>query len=171
MASWDFSGFLYNYFFKTVSKISLKWVKRIILAVLKIFFRSKILHDRDYREEIEITEIFTAPKTASKTCQKPVEDIIFVKTHKTGSSTLQNIIRRFGMNNNLPIAMPVSDGNRFEYPYFFKPTFVKKLPSGRKSRIIANHLRASRELYETFPEAKRITILRDIPSLYEEWDE
>ncbi|CAG5103576.1 Oidioi.mRNA.OKI2018_I69.chr1.g834.t1.cds [Oikopleura dioica] len=128
---------------------------------------SKILHERDYREEIEITEIFTAPKTASKTCQKPVEDIIFVKTHKTGSSTLQNIIRRFGMKNNLPIAMPVSDGNRFEYPYFFKTTFIKKLPSGQKPRIIANHLRASRELYEIFPEAKRITILRDIPSLYE----
>lgn len=133
--------------------------------------KSKILHERDYREEIEITEIFTAAKTASKTCQKPVEDIIFVKTHKTGSSTLQNIFRRYGMKKNLPIAMPASDGNRFEYPYFFKSTFMKELPSGEKPRIIANHLRASRELYETFPEAKRITILRDIPALYEEWDE
>ncbi|CAG5103608.1 Oidioi.mRNA.OKI2018_I69.chr1.g849.t1.cds [Oikopleura dioica] len=124
--------------------IQRKWLFGILVALSFFSFiqyrrslsSSKILHERDYREEIEITEIFTAPKTASKTCQKPVEDIIFVKTHKTGSSTLQNIIRRFGMKNNLPIAMPVSDGNRFEYPYFFKTTFIKNFRLGRNRGLL-----------------------------------
>ena len=39
--------------------------------------------------------------------------------------------------------MPVKDGNRFEYPYFFKSNFIKKQKYDLKPRIIANHLRAS----------------------------
>ncbi|CBY30508.1 unnamed protein product [Oikopleura dioica] len=125
------------------------------------------LHKRDYREEISINTPFIVPKLHQPACLKPVDDIVFVKTHKTGSSTLQNIFRRYGLKNNLEIAMPVNDGNRFEYPYFFKSTFMKQNQFNLKPKIIANHLRASPELYETFPNAKRITILRDIPSLYE----
>ena len=44
---------------------------------------------------------------------------------------------------------------------------IKPFDDGSEPVIIANHLRASPKLYETFPGAKRITILRDIPSLYE----
>ena len=44
---------------------------------------------------------------------------------------------------------------------------IKPFDDDSEPVIIANHLRAYPELYEAFPEAKRITILRDIPSLYE----
>jgi hypothetical protein len=44
---------------------------------------------------------------------------------------------------------------------------IKPFDDGFEPVIIANHLRASPELYETFYGAKRITILRDISSLYE----
>ena len=101
------------------------------------------LHPRNYREEISVQPAFVVPKPAQPACSKPVDDIVFVKTHKTGSSTLQNIFRRYGLKNDLQIAMPVKDGNRFEYPYFFKSTFMKKQKYDLKPRIIANHLRAS----------------------------
>ena len=101
------------------------------------------LHARNYREEISVQTAFSVPKPSQPACLKPVDDIVFVKTHKTGSSTLQNIFRRYGLKNDLEIAMPVKDGNRFEYPYFFKSTFMKKSKYDLKPRIIANHLRAS----------------------------
>ena len=70
--------------------------------------------------------------------------------------------------------MPKSNGNRFNWPRPFKKSMIKpfddssdKNSTKTEPAIIANHLRASQELYDTFPGAKKITILRDIPSLYE----
>ncbi|CAG5079261.1 Oidioi.mRNA.OKI2018_I69.PAR.g9210.t1.cds [Oikopleura dioica] len=97
----------------------------------------------------------------------PTNSVVFVKTHKTASSTLQNIFLRYGLKHDLKIALPKNSGNRFYYPQPFGEWMLKEFPDGEKPVIIANHLRASNELYDTFPGAKRITILRDIPSLYE----
>ena len=63
--------------------------------------------------------------------------------------------------------MPKNNGNRFNFPRPFKKSMIKEFHDGEKPVIIANHLRASPELYKSFPDAKRITILRDIPALYE----
>ena len=70
--------------------------------------------------------------------------------------------------------MPKSNGNRFNWPRPFKKSMIKpfddssdKNSTKTEPAIIANHLRASQELYDTFPGAKKITILRDIPPLYE----
>ena len=49
----------------------------------------------------------------------------------------------------------------------FTKGMLKPFPDNEKPAIIANHLRASPELYSSFPGAKKITILRDVPSLYE----
>ena len=35
----------------------------------------------------------------------PVRDVYFIKVHKTGSTTLQNILYRYGFNNNLTFAL------------------------------------------------------------------
>ena len=110
----------------------------VILAALFVSF--SIVYYFDKRRE---NAAFFVPKTSQAVCSKPVEDIVFVKTHKTGSSTLQNIFRRYGLKNDLQIALPVSDGNRFEYPLFFKETFMKRNQDDSKPRIIGNHLRAS----------------------------
>ena len=110
----------------------------VILAALLVSF--SIVYYFDERRE---NAAFSVPKTSQTVCSKPVEDIVFVKTHKTGSSTLQNIFRRYGLKNDLEIAMPVSDGNRFEYPNFFEEKFMKRHQNELKPRIIANHLRAS----------------------------
>ncbi|CBY30723.1 unnamed protein product [Oikopleura dioica] len=96
-----------------------------------------------------------------------VKSVVFVKTHKTASSTLQNIFLRYGLKHDLKIALPKNSGNRFYYPQPFAKWMIKPFDDPSEPVIIANHLRASPELYKTFQEAKKITILRDIPSLYE----
>ncbi|CBY07501.1 unnamed protein product [Oikopleura dioica] len=45
-----------------------------------------------------------------------VKSVVFVKTHKTASSTLQNIFLRYGLKHDLKIALPKNSGNRFYYP-------------------------------------------------------
>jgi len=64
-----------------------------------------------------------------------VKDIIFVKTHKTASSTFQNILFRFGTKHNLTFGLPSNNGNRFNYPAFFKQYMIK--PIDRPINIIA----------------------------------
>ena len=39
-------------------------------------------------------------------CVFPFSKLIFLKTHKTGSTTLQNIILRYGIKNNLTFVLP-----------------------------------------------------------------
>ena len=54
--------------------------------------------------------------------------VAFAKTHKTGSSTLQNIFFRFGDKNNLSFAMPETSW-MFSYKQPFNVSLVMELPS------------------------------------------
>ena len=49
----------------------------------------------------------------NRTCQ-PVKKIIFAKTHKTGSTTVQNILYRFGEENQLMFVLPKSGVHYFK---------------------------------------------------------
>ena len=53
--------------------------------------------------------------------------IAFAKTHKTGSSTLQNIFFRFGERNNLNFALPENSW-MFSYNQPFNASMVERLP-------------------------------------------
>ena len=46
--------------------------------------------------------------------------IIFAKTHKTGSTTLQNILFRFGQQNNLIFLLPKSGTHYFNLKSHFR---------------------------------------------------
>ena len=55
------------------------------------------------------------PKPSSiEKCHAPgaVTKIVFLKTHKTASSTVQNILFRFGEKMNLNFALPANNGAR-----------------------------------------------------------
>jgi len=99
-------------------------------------------------------------------CEK-ANQIVFVKTHKTASSTVQNILLRFADTNNLSVGLPANSGSRFFYPRKFLKAMTKPNLDGSSPSIIAHHLRASDQLFESYPESKFVTILRSIPSLYE----
>jgi len=55
---------------------------------------------------------------------KVVTKIVFLKTHKTASSTVQNILFRFGEKMNLNFALPNHNGARLETSLIFLWIFM-----------------------------------------------
>ncbi|KAL0979715.1 hypothetical protein UPYG_G00188640 [Umbra pygmaea] len=98
----------------------------------------------------------------------PKVDVMFMKTHKTASSTLLNILFRFGEKHQLKFAFP--DGrNDFFYPSPFLRSQVKDYRPGMCFNIICNHMRFNApEVAKVLPaDTSYITILRDPAELFE----
>uniref|UniRef100_A0A8C6PH99 Galactose-3-O-sulfotransferase 3 n=1 Tax=Nothobranchius furzeri TaxID=105023 RepID=A0A8C6PH99_NOTFU len=95
-------------------------------------------------------------------------NIVFLKTHKTASTTVQSMLFRFAERNNLTVAFPKpACGHQFCYPNVFSAEFVH--PQTQPPNIIANHMRFNRhELQNLMPNnTKYITILREPASMFE----
>lgn len=93
---------------------------------------------------------------------------MFMKTHKTASSTILNILFRFGEKHKLKFAFP--DGrNDFFYPSPFLCSQVKDYTHGDCFNIVCNHMRFNhREVAKLLPpDAVYFTILRDPVDLFE----
>ncbi|XP_029436428.1 galactose-3-O-sulfotransferase 4 isoform X2 [Rhinatrema bivittatum] len=84
-----------------------------------------------------------------KNCQ-PKQHIVFLKTHKTASSTILNILHRFGDNHNLTFALPIN--YQFRYPNLFHSKNVKgfSLATKQKYHILCHHMRFN------LPEVKKV---------------
>uniref|UniRef100_A0A1A8KW54 Galactose-3-O-sulfotransferase 1 n=1 Tax=Nothobranchius kuhntae TaxID=321403 RepID=A0A1A8KW54_NOTKU len=109
----------------------------------------------------------TSHKSTSQSCP-PKVDIMFMKTHKTASSTLLNILFRFGEKHRLKFAFP--DGrNDFFYPSLFQRSQVKDYRPGMCFNIVCNHMRFNApEVAKLLPtDTSYITILRDPAQLFE----
>ncbi|XP_067051347.1 galactosylceramide sulfotransferase-like isoform X2 [Acropora muricata] len=96
-------------------------------------------------------------------CQ-PHNKIAFLKTHKTGSSTLTNILNRYADLNELIIALPRQSLYRFGWPGYFRWSSVDLLRlNGQPASILCNHARYRRQEMDIIMHnnTKYITILRD----------
>ncbi|XP_035036910.2 galactosylceramide sulfotransferase [Hippoglossus stenolepis] len=98
----------------------------------------------------------------------PKVDIMFMKTHKTASSTFLNVLFRFGEKQKLKFAFPNSR-NDFLYPSRFQHTYVQGFRSGTCFNIMCNHMRFNApEVAKVLPrDTTYITILRDPAQLFE----
>ncbi|KAL4636111.1 galactosylceramide sulfotransferase-like [Arapaima gigas] len=98
----------------------------------------------------------------------PKVDVMFLKTHKTGSSTILNILFRFGEKHRLKFAFPDSR-NDFFYPLPFQRLHVKDYRPGMCFNIMCNHMRFSKdEVGKVLPaDTTYVTILRDPAELFE----
>lgn len=76
------------------------------------------------------------------TCH-PKSNIFFLKTHKTASSTILNILYRYGESRNLTFALPLNKHSQLFYPFFFASHFVEGVSSRsvREFHIMCNHMR------------------------------
>ncbi|XP_072235136.1 galactose-3-O-sulfotransferase 2 [Leuresthes tenuis] len=76
------------------------------------------------------------------TC-RPKSHIVFLKTHKTASSSILNILYRYGESRNLTFALPVKKHSQLFYPLFFASHFVEGAGSRslRRFHIMCNHMR------------------------------
>ncbi|XP_009707888.1 PREDICTED: galactosylceramide sulfotransferase isoform X1 [Cariama cristata] len=98
----------------------------------------------------------------------PKLNIMFMKTHKTASSTILNILFRFGEKHRLKFAFP-NGRNDFYYPSFFERSQVQHYRPGACFNIICNHMRFHyEEVRELLPaDATFVTVLRDPAYLFE----
>ena len=91
----------------------------------------------------------------------PEEHILFLKTHKTGSSTITNIFFRYGDLRDLSFVL--SDDTRLGWPRRFQVTFPRLLQS-KSPNILCSHARFNQKpMNWLFPKqtSKYITILRN----------
>ncbi|XP_033097400.1 galactosylceramide sulfotransferase-like [Anneissia japonica] len=88
----------------------------------------------------------------------PLHRVLFLKTHKTGSSTVTSILQVYGYQRNLTFAVPKT-GAQILSRDFFKTDQVHP----QKYDMLVNHARYNRTEMEKVmkPGAKYITILRD----------
>ncbi|XP_040918302.1 galactose-3-O-sulfotransferase 2 [Toxotes jaculatrix] len=89
--------------------------------------------------------------------------VVFLKTHKTGSSTIQNLLFRMGEKHRATFAFPYYT-YQFSYPDKFRAEFVDELPDGSSQfDILCSHMRLDvGQLKQTMPpNTTYITILRD----------
>ncbi|XP_064424314.1 galactosylceramide sulfotransferase isoform X2 [Latimeria chalumnae] len=102
-----------------------------------------------------------------QTCE-PKEDVMFMKTHKTASSTILNILFRFGEKHRLKFAFP-RGRNDFYYPSFFDRTQVQDYRPGMCFNIICNHMRFHYDEIRKVVPADTVffTVLRDPAYLFE----
>lgn len=102
---------------------------------------------------------------------KEKHNIVFLKVHKTGSSTMANIITRFGINRKLNIALPNKTQGTSRYNYFGRvgetlSTSGMK-PSKRNAKkynILCNHVIFNWGSFNSiFPrnQTTYVTMLRD----------
>ncbi|KAM6902103.1 galactosylceramide sulfotransferase [Xenentodon cancila] len=105
--------------------------------------------------------------TSEEECS-PKVNIMFMKTHKTASSTILNILFRFGEKHKLRFAFP-NGRNDFFYPSPFLCSQVKDYSPGECFNIVCNHMRFSHEEVVKLlpPDAMYITILRNPVDLFE----
>uniref|UniRef100_A0A8C4P3K5 Galactose-3-O-sulfotransferase 2 n=1 Tax=Dromaius novaehollandiae TaxID=8790 RepID=A0A8C4P3K5_DRONO len=69
-------------------------------------------------------------------------NIMFLKTHKTTSSTILNILFQFTEKHNLTIALPADQLVHLGYPETFMTRFVEEFQTiGQNYNIMCNHLR------------------------------
>ncbi|XP_077988234.1 galactosylceramide sulfotransferase-like [Glandiceps talaboti] len=106
-------------------------------------------------------------------CQ-PVHQIVFLKTHKTASTTANTIIQRYGYENNLTFVIPHRKG-KFSLTHLFKRDMAarpRRATADRKFHpmynILANHARFNKpEMDKVVPNATYISILREPVSRFE----
>jgi len=88
---------------------------RTFLAIILIIYSLALLHDRFHFDQYArnfLEKSLNAQSLFAKKCDK-VNKVVFLKTHKCASSSLQNIFLRFGEKHNLNFALPRGGGHQF----------------------------------------------------------
>ena len=83
---------------------------------------------------------------------------MFIKTHKTGSSTVTSILHRYGDKHNLVFALPPHGQNGLNWPWSMRVD----VPKGVQPNTVCHHGRYDRQMLERIMprDTVYITILR-----------
>ncbi|KAL2100921.1 hypothetical protein ACEWY4_002682 [Coilia grayii] len=104
-----------------------------------------------------------SPASTAERMRRPPPPIVFLKTHKTGSSTVQNLLFRLGEREQATFAFPYYT-YQFSYPDRFRAEFVDELPEGSSQfHILCSHMRLDlAQVRQVMPQnTVYITLLRE----------
>ncbi|XP_045101124.1 galactose-3-O-sulfotransferase 4-like isoform X3 [Portunus trituberculatus] len=114
-----------------------------------------------------------AAQPAGPTC-RPRRHLVFLKTHKCGSSTLQSVFLRYAAANNLSVALPYSgvyldaagSGQSFRVKELKESPFAP--PSG-KYHLLVHHTRLNVRAMQqvTYNDSVWVTVLREPSAVFE----
>ena len=94
-------------------------------------------------------------------CRAPKQNIIFVKSHKTGSSTVSTTLIRYAEENQLKLAMPIFT-HIFHEVHPFNHRMVLSIGDMKQFNILTNHARYNRfEMSQVVHRAIYVTIIRN----------
>ncbi|XP_028835152.1 galactose-3-O-sulfotransferase 4 isoform X1 [Denticeps clupeoides] len=151
----------------TVWKALLVFVVIAFVGQLLGFFNKSWMQTERQRSVFAVSSE-EAQSSALGSC-KPHTHVMFLKTHKTASSTVLNMLYRFGEERGLRFALPL--GYQFGYPLPFNAHRVKGYRGlfASEFHIMGNHMRFNRpEVEKVMPaDTFYFSILRDPVALAE----
>lgn len=149
------------------------WMWKALLLFLAIAFAGQLLGIFFNKSNVQpaARSIFSSPDAQGPSlgsCQ-PHTHIMFLKTHKTASSTVLNMLYRFGDEHSLRFALPL--GYQLGYPLPFNAHRVKgyRGPRAIEFHIMGNHMRFNKpEVEKVMPaDTFYFSIVRDPVALAE----
>nr|XP_046236817.1 galactose-3-O-sulfotransferase 4 isoform X2 [Scatophagus argus] len=148
------------------------WMWKVLLLFVALAFAGQLLgviFNKSYQTATR--SIFLSPDAQGPSlgsCQ-PHTHIMFLKTHKTASSTVLNMLYRFGEERDLRFALPL--GYQLGYPLPFNAHRVKgyRGPRAVEFHIMGNHMRFNKlEVEKVMPaDTFYFSIIRDPVALAE----
>lgn len=104
-------------------------------------------------------------------CTDPESDssrVVFLKTHKTASSTIQNILMRYGTKHKKTFALPATGKTIFKYWKSWSESDFHQLKDGPPDYLV-HHMRFSPAVEKVFPveNSKYFSILRNPVIMFE----
>lgn len=84
----------------------------------------------------------TSSPSQGSTCM-PKTHVVFLKVHKSASSTVMNILFRFGDTRNLSFALPSNGATQLFYPHYFTAAAVQGFSPKKDPQfhIMCHHMR------------------------------
>ncbi|KAM9313972.1 galactose-3-O-sulfotransferase 4 [Pholidichthys leucotaenia] len=143
------------------------WMWKALLLFVAIAFAGQLLGVIFNKSNGQPTahSVFSSPDAQGPSLGscRPHTHIMFLKTHKTASSTVLNMLYRFGEERNLRFALPL--GYQLGYPLPFNAHRVKgyRGPRAVEFHVIGNHMRFNKiEVEKVMPEDTfYFSIIRD----------
>ncbi|XP_075889992.1 galactose-3-O-sulfotransferase 4 isoform X4 [Nelusetta ayraudi] len=147
------------------------WMWKVVLVFVGLAFAGQFLGVIFKSVQPSARSIFSSPDAQGPSlgsCQ-PHTHIMFLKTHKTASSTVLNMLYRFGEERDLHFALPL--GYQLGYPLTFNAHRVKgyRGPRAVEFHIMGNHMRFHKtEVEKVMPaDTFYFSIIRDPNALAE----
>ncbi|XP_028646568.1 galactose-3-O-sulfotransferase 2-like [Erpetoichthys calabaricus] len=153
-----------------ISTISFTAFITVCLLLLAVNFHtsSKVIQHQEDSEVHSLQRKELSSWHSPRLCT-PKTNVMFLKTHKTASCTILNLLYRFGEKHNLTFAL--AKGYHFDYPKFFNSRSVQGFSeqSGQHYNMMCSHMRFNRpEVQKVMPaDTFYISILRHPVSLAE----